>query len=46
MPPIFAFPVREFVIVSAIALVCAFLSTYSPSRVLMSKSIPEIARTV
>ena len=46
MPPIFVFPVREFMIVSAIAMVCAFLSTYSPSRVLMSKSIPDIARTV
>ena len=46
MPPIFVFPVREFFIVSAIAMACAFLSTYSPSKLLMSKSIPDIARSV
>ena len=44
MPPIFVFPVREFFLVSGIALACAFLSTYSPSKFLMSKSIPDIAR--
>jgi len=46
MKMLFVFPIREFFIVSAIALACAFLSTYSPSRILMSKSIPDIARTV
>jgi len=46
MPPVFVFPIREFLLVSAIAMACAFFSTYSPSRVLMSKSIPDIARTV
>jgi ABC-type antimicrobial peptide transport system permease subunit len=46
MPTIYLFPVREFILVIAISLVCAFLATYSPSRTLMAKSIPDIARTV
>ena len=44
LPSIFVFPIREFFLIVGVSLACAFFSTYSPSRILMSKSIPDIAR--
>ena len=40
------FPLREFFFVLSASIVCAFLSTYSPSRILMKKSIPDIGRSL
>jgi len=44
MPTPFVFPFREFIFVSFVSIFCAFFSTYSPSRQLMTKSIPDIAK--
>ena len=46
LPTPFAFPLREFLFVFAVSITCAFFSTYSPSRQLMAKSIPDIAKTM
>ena len=44
MPTPFVFPLREFLFIFTISIACAFFSTYSPSRQLMAKSIPDIAK--
>lgn len=45
MPTPLTFPQKEFLFISTTSIICAFLSTYSPSKNLMAKSIPDIART-
>jgi ABC-type antimicrobial peptide transport system permease subunit len=44
MPTPFVFPTREFVFIFSVSIVCAVISTYSPSKQLMAKSIPDIAK--
>ena len=44
MPTPLTFPKNEFLFVLTASIICAFLSTYSPSKNLMAKSIPDIAR--
>lgn len=45
MPTPLTFPQNEFVFILTTSIICAFLSTYSPSKALMAKSIPDIARS-
>ena len=44
MPTPLTFPKHEFIFILTASIICAFLSTYSPSRNLMAKSIPDIMR--
>jgi len=44
IPTPLVFPWREFVFIFAVSIGCAFLSTYGPSKKLMGRSIPDIAR--
>ena len=44
MPTPLTFPQSEFVFILTASMICAFLSTYSPSKSLLAKSIPDIAR--
>ena len=45
MPTPLTFPKNEFVFILTASIICAFFSTYSPSKALMAKSIPDIARS-
>ncbi|CDW87905.1 family protein [Stylonychia lemnae] len=45
LPFKFEFPYGASLQIFAISIVCAFMSTYGPTRQLMSKSIPNIMRT-
>lgn len=45
MPTPLTFPKNEFLFIFTASIICAFLSTYSPSKALMAKSIPDIARS-
>ena len=44
MPTPLTFPRNEFIGILTVSILCAFFSTYSPSKNLMAKSIPDIAR--
>ena len=46
MPSPFTFPQKEFFFILTVSIICAFLSTYGPSKNLMNRSIPDIARLV
>ena len=46
LPTPLVFPFREFIFIFFVGIICAFFSTYSPSRQLMRKSIPEIGKQV
>ena len=43
-PTPLTFPQQELIYISITSIICAFLSTYGPSKHLMAKSIPEISR--
>ena len=45
MPTPLTFPKNEFIFILTASIICAFFSTYSPSKSLMAKSIPDIARS-
>lgn len=45
MPTPLTFPKYEFMFILTSSLICAILSTYSPAKALMAKSIPDIARS-
>ena len=44
MPTPLTFPKNEFIFILSASVICAFLSTYGPSKNLMARSIPDIAR--
>lgn len=44
MPTPLTFPKNEFVFIVITSTICAFLSTYGPTKHLMAKSIPDISR--
>ncbi len=44
LPTPFLFPWKEFCFIFTVSILCAIFSTLSPSRQLMSKSIPEISK--
>jgi ABC-type lipoprotein release transport system permease subunit len=44
MPTPLTFPFKEFFFILTVSIICAFLSTYGPSKNLMNRSIPDIAR--
>ena len=46
MPSPYTFPGKEFFFILTVSIICAFLSTYGPSKKLMNRSIPDIARLV
>ena len=44
IPAPLTFPQSEFIFISVASILCAFLSTHNPVKMLMAKSIPDIAR--
>lgn len=44
MPTPVVFPLKEFLFIFIVSIICAFFSTYGPSKQLMGRTIPEIAK--